>query len=270
MPVSTTVSTGQYHSAVICAQRTRRAAPRRKGRSVRRISLVGLRNDASALATFQMAANCAAAKQVPRCLQSVQPMQAVDCTLFRSLSLVVLLSGTVAHPVCHCWCDSSHLVVVVLVLQPASCRLQLLCFTLFTCAPRSASHAVRSSPCYHQSALLSCAIWPCSAFCTDTASAPRSAHHYHPLCPLPRRPGTFSDQHTDATDCSPRRNLLKAIRLHLFSTALRQAIARRKPSVGGIQTRPARDQPEAQVGSRRVRYSRSRPCYAASSLSGCE
>ena len=95
---------------------TRRAAPRRKGRSVRRISLVGLRNDASALATFQMAANCAAAKQVPRCLQSVQPMQAVDCTLFRSLSLVVLLSGTVAHPVCHCWCDSSHLVVVVHVL----------------------------------------------------------------------------------------------------------------------------------------------------------
>jgi hypothetical protein len=116
MPVSTTVSTGQYHSAVICAQRTRRAAPRRKGRSVRRISLVGLRNDASALATFQMAANCAAAKQVPRCLQSVQPVQAVDCTLFRSLSLVVLLSGTVAHPVCHCWCDSSHLVVVVHVL----------------------------------------------------------------------------------------------------------------------------------------------------------
>ena len=124
----------------------------------------------------------------------------------------------------------SYLVVVVLVLQPASCRLQLLCFTLFTCAPRSASHAVRSSPCYHQSASLSCAIWPCSAFCTDTASAPRSAHHYHPLCPLPRRPGTFSDQHTDATDCSPRRNLLKAIRLHLFSTALWQAIARRKLS----------------------------------------
>ena len=79
MPVSTTVSTGQYHSAVICAQRTRRAAPRRKGRSVRRISLVGLRSDASALATFQMAANCAAAKQEPRCLQPIQPVQAVDC-----------------------------------------------------------------------------------------------------------------------------------------------------------------------------------------------
>jgi hypothetical protein len=79
MPVSTTVSTGQYHSAVICAQRTRRAAPRRKGRSVRRISLVGLRSDASTLATFQMAANCAAAKQEPRCLQPIQPVQAVDC-----------------------------------------------------------------------------------------------------------------------------------------------------------------------------------------------
>ena len=67
-----------------------------------------------------MAANCAAAKQVPRCLQSVQPVQAVDCTLFRSLSLAVLLSGALAHPVCHCWCDSSHLVVVVHVLQVSS------------------------------------------------------------------------------------------------------------------------------------------------------
>ena len=80
MPVSTIVSTGQYHSAVICAQRTRRAAPRMKGCSVRRISLVGLRSDASAFATFQMAANCAAAKQEPRCL-------AVDCTACASSGL---------------------------------------------------------------------------------------------------------------------------------------------------------------------------------------
>ena len=80
----------------------------------------------------------------------LQPVQAVDC---RSRSTVYGSPAfcAVARPVCHCWCDSSHLVVVVLVLQPASCRLQLLCFTLFTCAPRSASHAVRSSPCYHQS-----------------------------------------------------------------------------------------------------------------------
>ena len=120
MPMSTTVSTGQYHSAVICAQRTRRAAPREKGRSVRRISPVGLHSDASALATFQMTTNCAAAKQVPRCLRPVQPMQAVNCTLFRSLSLAVLLSGAVAHPVRHCWCDSSRLVVIVHVLQVSS------------------------------------------------------------------------------------------------------------------------------------------------------
>ena len=180
-----------------------------------------------------MAANCAAAKQVPRCLQSVQPVQAVDRTLFRSLSLAVLLSGAVAHPVCHCWCDSSHLVVVVHVLQS---------LVLSASLP---PHAIHSRPtfcvtCCPQQSMLpsvrftSCAIWLCSAFCTDTAFAPRSAHHYHPLCPLPRCPGTFSDQHTDATDCSPRRNLLKAIRLHLFSTALRQAIGGNFPSAASI------------------------------------
>ena len=162
MPVSATVSTGHYHSAVLCAQRTRRAALRRKGRSVRRISLVGLRNDASTLATFQMAANCAAAKQVPRCLQSVQPVQAVDCTLFRSLSLAVLLSDAVAHPVCHCWCDSSA--VCHLRHRPRTASLQ--CFlhhfhlTLFTRAPLPASvYVLRHS--YHQSALVLLAIRFC-------------------------------------------------------------------------------------------------------------
>ena len=45
----------------------------------------------------------------------LQPMQAVDC---RSRSTVYGSPAfcAVARPVCHCWCDSSHLVVVVHVL----------------------------------------------------------------------------------------------------------------------------------------------------------
>ena len=194
-----------------------------------------LSNTVSVNRYFKMAATCAAAKQVPRCLQPVQPVQAVDCTLFRSLSLAVLLSDAVAHPVCHCWCDSSA--VCHLRHRPRTANLQ--CFlhhfhlTLFTRAPLLASeYILRHSS--HQSASPSCAIWLCSAVCTDTASAPRSAHHYHPLCPLPGCPRNFSDLHTGATDCSPRRNLLKAIRLHLFSTALRQAIGGNFPSAAPI------------------------------------
>ena len=157
MPVSTTVSTGQYHSAVICAQRTRRAAPRRKGRSVRRISLVGLRSDASTLATFQMAANCAAAKQEPRCLQPIQPVQAVDC---------ISVSSTVSGCPAFCCNDPSYLPLLVRLqccLPPSSsstycnlwCALQQLHSTLLTCGPRSASHAVHSSPCYPVASLVS-------------------------------------------------------------------------------------------------------------------
>jgi hypothetical protein len=67
-PVRRLLFSRQYQFAVICAQHTRRAAPRSKGRSVRRIILHGLREDACALChSFQVAANCTAAKQLPRC-----------------------------------------------------------------------------------------------------------------------------------------------------------------------------------------------------------
>ena len=270
MPVSTTVSTGQYHSAVICAQRTRRAAPRRKGRSVRRISLVGLRSDASTLATFQMAANCAAAKQEPRCLQPIQSVQAVDC---------ISVSSTVSGCPAFCCNDPSYLPLLVRLqccLSPSSsstycnlwCALQQLHSTLLTCGPRSASHAVHSSPCYPVASLVS-AIHMLLLQPTPTLPLVlKVAHHHHPLYPPPRCLGTSSDLHTNAATCPFRRAYRRAYRMYHSQecSAALQRVHRWKFSVGSIHPLVLRETSLwHQLESRRVRYSRRRPRYAASS-----
>ena len=55
----------------------------------------------------QMAATCAAAKQEPRCLQPIQPVQAVDCIAVSSTVFGCPAPVAMARPICHCWCDSS-------------------------------------------------------------------------------------------------------------------------------------------------------------------
>ena len=82
---------------MICAQHTRRAAPRSTGRSVRRISLHGLREMPARSAsrfswplTAQLRSSCLG-------VVDLQPVQAVDC---RSLSTVY--GSTAVLPIQYC------------------------------------------------------------------------------------------------------------------------------------------------------------------------
>ena len=84
----------------------------------------------------QMAANCAAAKQEPRCLQPIQPVQAVDCIAVSSTVFGCPAPVATARPICHCWCDSS-----------AVCHLRLCSRTAFPVFSAAAPlHAIHLRP----------------------------------------------------------------------------------------------------------------------------
>ena len=89
----------------------------------------------------QMAANCAAAKQEPRCLQPIYSLcKQWTVLLFRALSLVVLL--LLQRPVLFAIAGATPVLFATFVFVHVlhfQCFLQQLHFTLFTCAPRPAS-----------------------------------------------------------------------------------------------------------------------------------
>ena len=128
----------------------------------------------------------------------------------------------VARPVCHCWCDSSHLVV-------GSSDVRCSCFTSRSSL---APHVLRRSTSVLAGRLLLPSIrFACIRYYVSllqpTPTLPlvlKVTHHHHPLYPPPRCLGTFSDLHTNAATCPFRRAYRRACRM--FSAALQRVHAR--------------------------------------------